>query len=119
MFYVNIEATETGYHGNPQTQNLGGMIALPDKFIKTYIQARGFVDLDIQNYVVVNVTPNQANLDAYLRAHPDKPKPKTQSERVQDLEETNKSLKDQVLALSSQNEFYEELIVELASVVYA
>lgn len=35
------------------------------------------------------------------------------------LEEENKMLKEQVNALSSQNDFQEELIVELANIVYA
>lgn len=119
MFYIQKDPNEAGNHGNPVSHMLGGMIALPEEFMRTYIQARGFVDLDIQDNVVVNVTPNQANLDAYLETHPDKPKPKTDKERVADLEATNKLLGNQVEALSAQNEFYEELIVELAEVVYA
>ena len=35
------------------------------------------------------------------------------------LESENKRLKEQVIALSSQNDFQEELIVELANIVYA
>ena len=35
------------------------------------------------------------------------------------LEEENKLLKEQIIALSSQNDFQEELIVELANIVYA
>ena len=46
------------------------------------------------------------------------PEPSTE-ERIATLEQENKLLTQQVDALSSQNDFQEELIVELASIVYA
>ena len=38
---------------------------------------------------------------------------------VKETEEENKNLKAQIAALSDQNDFQEELIVELANIVYA
>lgn len=38
---------------------------------------------------------------------------------IEDLADENKLLKEQVAALSDQNDFQEELIVELANIVYA
>ena len=38
---------------------------------------------------------------------------------VKETEEKNKNLKAQIAALSDQNDFQEELIVELANIVYA
>jgi hypothetical protein len=46
------------------------------------------------------------------------PTPST-DERIATLEQENKLLTQQVDALSSQNDFQEELIVELANIVYA
>lgn len=43
----------------------------------------------------------------------------TQAQRIAELEAENKTLKAQVSALTDQNDFQEELIVELAGVVYA
>ena len=43
----------------------------------------------------------------------------TQEERIAILEQENTLLTQQVDALSSQNDFQEELIVELANIVYA
>ena len=43
----------------------------------------------------------------------------TPEERIVELEAQNAMLTAQVQALSQQNEFHEELIVELANVVYA
>lgn len=43
----------------------------------------------------------------------------TTEDRVAALEAENKTLKAQVTALTDQNDFQEELIVELAGVVYA
>ena len=43
----------------------------------------------------------------------------TTEDRVAALESENKTLKAQVSALTDQNDFQEELIVELAGVVYA
>ena len=49
---------------------------------------------------------------------PEEPTP-TVAERVTTLESENALLKQQVTALSDQNDFREELIVELANIVYA
>ena len=38
---------------------------------------------------------------------------------VKETEEENKNLKSQIAALSDQNDFQEELIVELSNIVYA
>lgn len=46
------------------------------------------------------------------------PEPPT-DERIAILEQENKLLTQRVNALSSQNDFQEELIVELANIVYA
>jgi len=47
------------------------------------------------------------------------PEEPTMAERVEELEAENKVLKAQVEALSEQHDFHEELIVELATIVYA
>ena len=43
----------------------------------------------------------------------------TAEERITELETENHLLNQQILALSDQNDFQEELIVELANIVYA
>ena len=43
----------------------------------------------------------------------------TQAQRIAELEDENKTLKAKVSALTDQNDFHEELIVELANIVYA
>lgn len=48
---------------------------------------------------------------------PDVPEP--MDERLSALEAENHLLREQVAALSDQNEFHEELIVELANILYA
>lgn len=45
--------------------------------------------------------------------------PPTPEERIAALEEENHLLNQQVTALTDQNDFQEELIVELANIVYA
>lgn len=47
------------------------------------------------------------------------PEEPTMAERVEELESENKILTAKVAALSDQNDFQEELIVELANIVYA
>lgn len=105
MFYVNIRPHTNGYHGNPHTTMLDGMISIPKHLQPVYLSARGFVNLTIDNGVVTDVTPNEEALEAYRANHPDKPRPKTDKEKIEEL--------------VAQNELYEELIVELAGVVYA
>lgn len=43
----------------------------------------------------------------------------TDAEKIAALDQENKLLSQQILALSDQNDFQEELIVELANIVYA
>lgn len=113
MFYVSIDPDKNGWHGNPTSTPLAGRkIVLPDNLLANYIYNKGFVDLTIENNKVIDVTPNDAALSVYMETHPDKPRPKTDKEKLSDLS-------DQIASLTAQNEAYEELIVELAGVVYA
>ena len=56
--------------------------------------------------------------DAELEPVPITPEPTT-NEQIAALQAENKLLKAQIDALSEQNDFHEELIVELANIVYA
>lgn len=75
MFYIKAQPNESGNYGNPMGQPFPGCVALPDELLDPYIQARGFVYLEIENGEVVAVEVNQDALDAYLAEHPDQPEP--------------------------------------------
>lgn len=118
MYYLNAQPNESGNYGNPMGQPFPGSVCLPDDLLGDYINAKGFVIPSIENGEVVSLEVNQEALDAYNAEHPDVPDEPT-PDPIEVLQEENKILKSQVQALSDQNDFQEELIVELANVVYA
>lgn len=118
MYYINAQPNASGNYGNPMGQTFPGSVALHDDLLSDYINAKGFVILSIENGAVVSLEVNQEALDAYNAKHPEVPVEPT-PDPIEVLQEENKILKSQVQALSDQNDFQEELIVELANVVYA
>lgn len=87
MYYINATPNESGYYGNPVSQPFPGSVALPDNLLMPYIEAMGFVYLEIENGEVVAVEVNQEALDAYLAEHPDQPEtePEPTSEELLDI----------------------------------
>lgn len=75
MWYINVIPNESGNYGNPMGQHFSGSAALPDDLLSAYIEAMGFVYLEIENGEVVAVEVNQEALYAYLLEHPDRPEP--------------------------------------------
>lgn len=118
MYYINAQPNASGNYGNPMGQPFPGSLALPDDLLGAYIEAKGFVIPSIENDELVSLEVNQEALDAYNVEHPEVPVEPT-PDPIEVLQEENKLLKSQVQALSDQNDFQEELIVELANVVYA
>ena len=118
MYYINETPNASGNYGNPMGQPFPDSVALPDDLLSDYINAKGFVIPVVENDGVVSLEVNQVALAAYNAEHPDVPDEPTPNP-IEVLQEENKILKSQVQALSDQNDFQEELIVELANVVYA
>ena len=89
MWYINATPNESGDYGNPMGQVFPGCVALPDDLLGAYIEAKGFVFLELEQaeevpiplllkgikefYVVTAVEVNQEALDAYNAEHPDIP----------------------------------------------
>lgn len=73
MYYINATPRESGDYGNPMGQPFHGCVALPDELLGAYIEAKGFVYLEIEDAEVVALEVNQEALDAYLAEHPDQP----------------------------------------------
>lgn len=70
--------------------------------------------------IVTAWEPDTVAWEAWKAALPDPaPTQPTSAERIAALEHENALLNQQVAALSDQNDFQEELIVELANIVYA
>lgn len=114
MYYI----TQTGpNHGNPTSAPFPNSIALPDDLLMDYINTKGFCTLSVADGVVTALEVDQEALDAYNETHPDvePEKPVT----IEDLQAENKQLKEQVSALSTQADFQEECLVEMANIVYA
>mgnify|MGYP003319045917 CR=1 FL=1 len=75
MYYINATPRESGDHGKPMGQVFPGCVALPDALLEPYIDAKGFVFLEVEDGEVVAVEVNQEALDDYLAEHPDQPEP--------------------------------------------
>lgn len=93
----------------------------PD-IVTSFLKKSG--DYSEANYAIAKA--EACNGEVTVEEIPDTETEPTIEERVQTLEtgkaelaEENKLLKEQVAALSDQNDFQEELIVELANIVYA
>ena len=118
MRIIEIEALHNGAHRN-QAGNFSvipdGWAALPDSLITDNFPF-GEVTAEEVNGVmtVVSWTP----LPIPEPGPEPEPTP-TQEERIASLEAENHLLNQKVAALTYQNDFQEELIVELANIVYA
>lgn len=115
MLYIS---KNTPNHGNPMSRPFPDCIELPESLLSEYLAARGFCDIEIdENGTATALTANREALEAYLAAFPDVDPEMPIS--VEDLQSENKRLKEQVAALSTQADFHEECLVEMASIVYA
>lgn len=96
MWYINATPNETGSYGNPMGQVFPGCVALPDELLGPYIEAKGFVFLELEQveevpiplllkgiqefWMVKKLSVNQEALDAYHAEHPDIPEPTPEEE---------------------------------------
>lgn len=114
MYYINTQGSN---HGNPTSTPFPNSVSLPDTLLMDYIGCKGFCTLTVVDGAVTALAVDQEALDAYNAEHPEvePEKPVT----MEDLQAENKLLKEQVSALSTQADFHEECIVEMANIVYA
>ena len=96
MYYINATPNESGDYGNPMGQVFPGCVALPDELLGPYIEAMGFVFLELEQaeevpiplllkgtrefWMVKKLSVNQEALDAYHAEHPDIPEPTPEEE---------------------------------------
>ena len=122
MKIIRIELNGNGSHNN-QTINGAGpaTFPVPDGWaiIPEGMETPNFPFGDI---TVDNQTPPAVTSWMPLPIPDPEPEPEpepTADERISALEVENHLLNQQVAALTDQNDFQEELIVELANIVYA
>lgn len=128
MYIITLAPQEDG--GRPALQTWDeitppeGYALCPEEYHDVFYSTNpaGFVNIEVEDGVVTAMEVNQEAYDAYVAANPAEPEtdPKpTTEERIATLEAENKLLTQQVEALSGQNDFLEECIVEMAGIVYA
>lgn len=115
MRIIEIAPLENGAHRN---QN-GGVSSVPEGWAVIpdgiYIpDTFPFVDIEVEDGVVTAMTAGTVP-----EPEPEPEPEPTAEERISSLEAENHLLNQQVAALTDQNDFQEELIVELANIVYA
>jgi len=86
MYYIKARPNESGNYGNPMGQPFSGSAVLPDDLLTPYIEARGFVNITIENNTVISLETNQEALDAYLAEYPDPEEEPTPESDVTDSE---------------------------------
>lgn len=118
MRIIEITALSNGAHRN-QT---GTFSAVPDGW--AVLQDT----MDTPNFPFGDITVDETQTPPVVASWTPLPIPEpepepepepTPEERIATLEEENHLLSQQVTALTDQNDFQEELIVELANIVYA
>ena len=118
MKIIEIAALSNGAHRNQS----GNMQTVPDGWA---VIPDG---METENFPFGNVAVEEINgvmtVTSWTPGETPEPGPepgpvKSIDDRVTELESENNLLRQQVSALSDQNDFQEELIVELANIVYA
>lgn len=115
MRIIEIAALSNGAHRN-QTGTFStipsGWAVIPDSIATP--DTFPFVDIEVEDGVVTAMTAGTVP-----EPEPEPEPEPTAEERISSLEAENHLLNQQVAALTGQNDFQEELIVELANIVYA
>lgn len=118
MTIIEITALENGAHRNQS----GNMCTIPDGWAVIP------ESMETKNFPFGEVTVEEINgvmtVTSWTPGEIPEPEPEPEpvkpiDDRVTELEAENNLLRQQVSALSDQNDFQEELIVELANIVYA
>lgn len=88
MYYINEHPNESGNHGNPVSNQTTGMVALPDDLLSAYIEAKGFVNIQVEDGAVTSLETNQEALADYEAEHPEEPEeePVSVEERLSAVE---------------------------------
>ena len=119
MIIIEITALGNGAHNN---QAIFGTIQVPDGW------AILLDDMETQNFPFGFITVDETQTPPVVTSWTPLPIPEpepapdpepTADERISALEAENHLLNQQVASLTDQNDFQEELIVELANIVYA
>lgn len=91
MKIITLVASEGG--SRPPLQDWKGALPdgyalCPDEFVEVFYSTTpsGFVNITVEDFIVVGMTINQEALDAYIAEHPEQPEPSiTLEEQVAEL----------------------------------
>lgn len=118
MTIIEISALENGAHRNQS----GNMQTVPDGWavIPESMETKNFPFGNVTAEEIDGIMTVTSWAPGVMPEPEPEPEPvKSINGRVTELESENNLLRQQVSALSDQNDFQEELIVELANIVYA
>lgn len=82
MWYIK-PIPENANYGNPHNPAREGDYELPDILVPAYTEAKGFVNITVEDGVVTACEKNAEAYDAYTAAHPVLPEPPTDLERIE------------------------------------
>lgn len=113
MWYVNLEATQNGNHGNPVSNYTEGKVGLPDQLLGDYIQWKGFVNFtSIVDDVIVSLEVNQEAYDAWEDEHGIKPEDELKAAKEAKIQEMSDTCADVIVAGIDYNGSHYSMTVE-------
>ena len=113
MWYVNLEATENGNHGNPVSNYSQGMVGLPDDLLSDYIQWKGFVNFtSIVDDIIVTLEVNQEAYDAWEEEHGENPEEVLATAKEAKIGEMSETCANTITAGVDFNGYHYSLAIE-------
>lgn len=83
FIYIKGEPNDSGCYGAPRTDAFDGALVLPVELLETYLQSKGFVTLELDEYGgVVGMQENTAALAAWKAAVPEERNDPTEQEQL-------------------------------------
>ena len=84
MYYVKKIPNAAGNHGNILLQPFDGCTSLPENLLQPYLEANGFVNITVEDGVVISVEKNEEAWEAWKATLPPESDPLVQakSERI-------------------------------------
>lgn len=89
MYYINKTPMENGNYGNPMDQPFEVSLQLPDELLPIYLEANGFVILELDDDLITNVQKNEEAWEAWKATLPPEADPIVQAKSEKCAELSN------------------------------
>lgn len=91
--YINPIPNENGGYSNPQSSEAKGLVFISDEQLEIFSEYNGFVNITVENDVVVNIESNLEAWKSWKASQPVVPEPE---EPMSEMDELAKAIKEGV-----------------------